>query len=131
MTKVRTVIPMNAKPGKSVIQVINPSTNKPVRARVPKDAIPGQTVELDIPEDGVEGDHGSASTERSERKANTPDRRPSDTPGVTERTTPEQKASANPSGMKYYQLPYSPQDQPNATREGISMLKIPHILYFT
>ena len=51
MTKVRTVIPANAKPGKSVIQVMHPKTGKPTRVRVPKAAIPGQMVELELPDE--------------------------------------------------------------------------------
>ncbi len=45
------MIPANAKPGKSVIQVLNPQTGKPVRAKVPKEAVPGQAIELDLPDD--------------------------------------------------------------------------------
>jgi hypothetical protein len=51
MTKIRTLIPENARPGKSIIQVINPRTGKAVRVRVPKEAIPGQAIELDIPDE--------------------------------------------------------------------------------
>lgn len=50
MTKVRTIIPANAKPGQSVIQVEHPKTGKPTRVQVPKEAIPGQMVELDLPD---------------------------------------------------------------------------------
>lgn len=51
MVKIRTVIPPNAKPGTSVIQVVNPKTNKPTRIRVPSNALPGQVIELELPED--------------------------------------------------------------------------------
>jgi hypothetical protein len=51
MVKIRTVIPPNAKPGTSVIQVVNPKTNKPTRIRVPANAQPGQVIELELPED--------------------------------------------------------------------------------
>lgn len=68
MTKVRTVIPINAKPGKSVIQVTHPTTGRPVRAKVPRDAIPGQTVELDIPDDSKELDNTTESTARGESR---------------------------------------------------------------
>ena len=51
MVKIRTVIPPNAKPGTSVIQVVNPRTNKPTRIRVPANAQPGQVIELELPED--------------------------------------------------------------------------------
>lgn len=51
MTKVRTVVPANAKPGKSIIQVIHPKTGKAVRTTIPKDAVPGQMVEIEIPDD--------------------------------------------------------------------------------
>lgn len=51
MVKIRTVIPPNAKPGTSVIQVVNPKTNKPTRIRVPSNAQPGQVIELELPED--------------------------------------------------------------------------------
>lgn len=68
MTKVRTVIPINAKPGKSVIQVTHPTTGRPVRAKVPRDAIPGQTVELDIPDDSKEQDNTTESTARGESR---------------------------------------------------------------
>ena len=50
MTKVRTVVPPNAKPGKSIIQVTHPKTGKAVRSTVPKDATPGQMIELEIPD---------------------------------------------------------------------------------
>ena len=51
MTKVRTVIPANAKPGQSVIQVMHPKTGKPTRVKVPKAAVAGQMVELDLPDE--------------------------------------------------------------------------------
>lgn len=51
MTKVRTVIPANAKPGQSMIQVIHPKTGKPTRVKVPKSAVPGQMVELELPDE--------------------------------------------------------------------------------
>ncbi len=51
MVKIRTVIPPTAKPGTSVIQVVNPKTNKPTRIRVPANAQPGQVIELELPED--------------------------------------------------------------------------------
>jgi hypothetical protein len=44
MTKIRTVIPPNSKPGRSVIQVVHPNTGRPVRIRVPKDAKPGSSI---------------------------------------------------------------------------------------
>jgi hypothetical protein len=50
MTKVRTVIPPNAKPGQSVIQVKHPKTGKPTRVQVPKNAVPGQMIELELPD---------------------------------------------------------------------------------
>lgn len=52
MTKVRTVIPVNAKPGVSIIQVSHPKSGNPTRVVVPKNAIPGQMVELDLPDEG-------------------------------------------------------------------------------
>lgn len=62
MVKLRTLIPVNAKPGKSIIQVVNPRTGKPSRVRVPKDAVPGQAIELDIPEElDASSDHISSS----------------------------------------------------------------------
>ena len=88
MTKVRTVIPINAKPGKSVIQVTNPLTGKPVRAKVPKDAIPGQTVELDIPDDPTELDNATTSTARDDGQS-TADRRSSEASNPTGTKTPE------------------------------------------
>ena len=51
MTKIRTLIPPNARPGKSLIQVINPRTGKAVRVKVPKEAIPGQAIELEVPDE--------------------------------------------------------------------------------
>lgn len=51
MTKVRTVIPANATPGKSLLQVVNPKTGKPVRVKIPADAVPGALIELQLPDD--------------------------------------------------------------------------------
>lgn len=48
MTKVRTIIPSNAKPGRSIIQVVNPHTGIATRVRVPPHVIPGQVIELDL-----------------------------------------------------------------------------------
>ena len=67
MPKIRTVIPINAKAGKSVIQVTNPKTGKPVRTRVPADAVPGQAIEIDLPEDPDE------QVDRPEQRARTPE----------------------------------------------------------
>ena len=53
MTKVRTVIPVNAKPGVSIIQVSHPKSGNPTRVVVPKNAIPGQMVELELPDEGA------------------------------------------------------------------------------
>ena len=62
MVKIRTVIPPNAKPGTSVIQVVNPKTNKPTRIRVPANAQPGQVIELELPDDSHKSSvHASAS----------------------------------------------------------------------
>jgi hypothetical protein len=51
MTKIRTVIPSNAKPGQSIIQVTHPKTGKPTRILVPKNAIPGEMIELQLPDE--------------------------------------------------------------------------------
>jgi len=64
MGKIKTVIPVNAKPGKSVIQVVNPRTGKPVRTRVPPEAVPGQAIEIEIPDEIPE--RGGQSTEERE-----------------------------------------------------------------
>lgn len=48
MTKVRTIIPTNAKPGRSIIQVTNPHTGVATRVRVPPHVLPGQVIELDL-----------------------------------------------------------------------------------
>jgi hypothetical protein len=48
MVKVKTVIPVNAKPGISIIQVKNPRTGMPTRVRVPPESTPGQIIELDL-----------------------------------------------------------------------------------
>jgi hypothetical protein len=53
MTKVRTVIPSNAKPGHSIIQVTNPRTGRPVRILVPKNASPGKMMELHLPDENA------------------------------------------------------------------------------
>ena len=50
MVKIRTVIPASAKPGSSIIQVMHPKTGKPNRVRVPIGAIPGQVIELELPD---------------------------------------------------------------------------------
>ena len=72
MTKIRTLIPANARAGKSIIQVINPLTGKAVRVRVPKEAIPGQAIELDIPD----GPESSADQVVSPLKGDDPSRLP-------------------------------------------------------
>lgn len=51
MTKVRTVVPANATPGRSLLQVVNPKTGKSVRVRVPEDAVPGAMIELSLPDE--------------------------------------------------------------------------------
>lgn len=50
MTKIRTVIPSNAKPGQSIIQVTHPKTGKPTKILVPSHAIPGEMIELQLPD---------------------------------------------------------------------------------
>lgn len=49
--RIRTLIPVNAKPGISLIQVTNPKTGRPARILVPKTAVPGKMVELELPDD--------------------------------------------------------------------------------
>jgi hypothetical protein len=61
MVKIRTVIPQNAKPGTSVIQVVNPKTNKPTRIRVPANAQPGQVIELELPDDSTKSTPSSTA----------------------------------------------------------------------
>ena len=51
MVKIRTVVPDNAKPGLSVIQVVHPKTGRPSRVRVPSDAKSGQVIELELPDE--------------------------------------------------------------------------------
>jgi hypothetical protein len=61
MTKVRTIIPANAKPGQSIIQVTHPKTGKATRVIVPKNAEPGKMVELELPDDGQSGSRSRIS----------------------------------------------------------------------
>ena len=51
MTKVRTVVPANATPGRSLLQVVNPKSGKSVRVKVPADAVPGAMIELQLPDE--------------------------------------------------------------------------------
>ena len=75
MTKIRTVIPSNAKPGQSIIQVTHPKTGKPAKILVPTHAIPGEMIELQLPDEvTVSKSPGrvspaSASSRRSSRSS--------------------------------------------------------------
>lgn len=51
--RIRTLIPINAKPGVSLIQVTNPKNGRATRILVPRNAIPGKMVELELPDDGA------------------------------------------------------------------------------
>jgi hypothetical protein len=65
MTKVRTVVPTNATPGKSLLQVVNPKTGKSVRVRVPQDAVPGAMIELSLPDEPNNGLPPTSATNSS------------------------------------------------------------------
>jgi hypothetical protein len=67
--RIRTLIPANAKPGVSLIQVTNPKTGRPARILVPKSAVPGKMIELELPDDGLSSQTRDLSSRDSvERK---------------------------------------------------------------
>ena len=86
MVKVRTVVPMNAKPEKSVIQVMNPKTNKPSRVKVAANAQPGQVVELDLPDEPVKLPPPS-NTKDMDRSITTATQKRDNPPANTEATS--------------------------------------------
>ena len=124
MTKVRTVVPQNAKPGQSIIQVVNPSTGKPVRVQVPKDSIPGQMVELDLA-DGPDikqssPDGGMATGSGRNSRSQQSQRSPSRSATASAATTAPDSSAPVASVPTPTQLPTPP---PFAVNEGPATIR--------